>query len=390
MPLTKKLKQGIIFIIVGLVYAIIGDIYEQLKTFLGGQLLKLPFTPSDLIFLIIGIVGVALITLDMLGNPKERQMVRTPTKERAFWLSNLVRLRRKEGVPKAEFWTIIIAVEVILPFAIYTFLNLLFILPLTLEARLFGIITVGAMIFLMTFFALLAVNELYTEWTLRKQLIIQRNTAYQNALETFDRSFEALQEATQPKTKEIRLDDFENCLRNLCNNFSWDTEVSRRITDVVKYIPLMLVDDLLANRYVFFLNIIINSYGRYAIPMIKERFLTDFEKMYNSPKFETNFQVLYILMELHGYSEDCMMRIVDDAAYRWSDNRFQAFGSDLDMAFSRMSKRDPENYRKFFKWLDAKMQDAERNNEGKAQNRLETLRVHASKHTLTTDKGVAL
>jgi hypothetical protein len=132
---------------------------------------------------------------------------------------------------------------------------------------------------------------------------------------------------------------------------------------------------------VFYLKIIINAYGKHATPMIKKKFLADFEKMYSDPKFETDFQSFDVLMQLHEYGEEYMMRIADDAAYRWSDNRFQSLVSNFDIAFSEMGRRSPEIYHKFFKWLDAKMQDAERSNEEKARQRLETLRKSAARFT---------
>lgn len=91
MQFSSKLKQGIVFIIIAVLYAVISDFYEQFKNFLGGQLSKLSLTPADLLFLIIGLVGGALVVVDILGKRRAKMDMRfEKKKEELTCATNLV------------------------------------------------------------------------------------------------------------------------------------------------------------------------------------------------------------------------------------------------------------------------------------------------------------
>lgn len=349
---------------------------------------------SSVVSLIVAILFVVIIFAAIDKYQQSRKEVSLKTEEiakpstaqkRLNWLSKFrIFPIRKEK--RADLWMAFAAMMIIGIMAIviaFSFLSTSIPSNATFVFLIINTTMIGAGILMIALSASFMITELHAMCETRKQHITNRKTAYLNALKTFNRSFEALQEASQPKTKEIRLSDFENCLRDLCNNFPWDNEVGSRIADVVRYIPLMLSDDPYADHYVFYLKMIINGHGKHTIPMIKEKFLTEFEKMYDDPKFETDHQIISILMELHEYSEEYMMRVVDDAASRWSDSRFQALASDVEMGFSEMSRRNQEAYGEFFNRLDGKMQVAERNNEGKAFGRFMTLRKSAVRYTVT-------
>jgi hypothetical protein len=246
----------------------------------------------------------------------------------------------------------------------------------------FGILIIALSVWFMT-------TELYAEWESRKQLIADRKSSYLNTMKSFDNSFQGLRKATQPETREIRLDDFENWLRVICNDFVWDNEVGNRITEVLKYIPDKLSDDSLVDHYVSWLKMIINGHSKHTAPMIKEKFLTELEKIYDSPKLvKTDHDVIYILIRLHEYDGEYLIRLVNDAANRWSDIRFIELASTIEEGFSGLSRRSQEEYRKFYDRLDEKMEVAERNKDEKAFSKLKTLRTIARRYLLTARKGM--
>jgi hypothetical protein len=189
----------------------------------------------------------------------------------------------------------------------------------------------------------------------------------------------------------MRLEEFKEWLVALCNRlFDWDDEVNKLILDVIQYIPLMLSEDQYVEQYLSYLRIIINSYGKYTVPPIKKKFLVDLEKMYGDIKFETDTQVLNLLMELHEFNEDYMMKIVEDAAYQWSDNRFSGLEFTVRDGFAQMNRRNQKAFGEFYEWLDDKMQDAERiekdkNEKVESFSRLTRLRNYARQIVINSE-----
>jgi len=62
-------------------------------------------------------------------------------------------------------------------------------------------------------------------------------------LKSFDESFDALQQATEPNTKAMMLNEFQPKLQRICYHFGWTDKVRSRITRVLDYIPKKLLDD---------------------------------------------------------------------------------------------------------------------------------------------------
>jgi len=278
---------------------------------------------------------------------------------------------RKEK--RIEFWTTVISVEIIGVIAIYVFLSLFFSASLppasTFNLLVMTIISVGAIISMMTLLAWLAINELYAMWESRKQLIANRKTTYLNLLEDFNKSFRGLKQTTQPKTKETMLAEFQYRLRNLCN-LPWDAEVCNRITEVLEYIPEKLSDDPHVNYYLQFLGMIISFYGKYTITKIKEKFLIELENLYNTAKFDN---ILSMLQTLHGHSEEYIMKLVNDAGStdQWNDSRFNS--SMRNIEFWELRSRNQEAYNRILQYLRQKMDDAERNGDEKTHDRFKKL-----------------
>jgi hypothetical protein len=186
----------------------------------------------------------------------------------------------------------------------------------------------------------------------------------------FDTVFDNLQKATQPQTKELWLAELEKKLLDL-NSVSWDDEVAKRIADVVKYVPLMLSDDPHVDHYVYCLKIIIDIYGRHTIPMIKEKFLSDVEKMYSDPKFEMDTRILHILLELDEYNAKNVMEVIDDATDRWSNARFQDLSAHIN--FAELRRRNEEDFCDVLEYLTMKMDEAARNKDEQRVKRLRKL-----------------
>jgi len=238
---------------------------------------------------------------------------------------------------------------------------------------------IGFGIFAIVFSTLFMVTELNAMREYRKKRNIDCYNVNFNTLSSFDNSFKSLKKATQPETRKIRLEDFENWLRVLCD-LNWNNEVSIRITEVLNYVPNNLSGDSLVVHYVSWLKKIVNSYGKQTIPVVKEKFLTELETMYENPEsivnprpIETNRDIIYLLIEFHEYDKEYLMRLVNDATNRWSDPRFQDMTSTIEEGFSGLSKRSSEEYRKFYDRLDEKMEVAEKNNDERAFIRLKTL-----------------
>lgn len=178
----------------------------------------------------------------------------------------------------------------------------------------------------------------------------------------FDESFRALEQATQPKTKATMLEYFQPKLRNLCYDYDWNDEVKDRIIKVLNYIPKSLADDPNVNYYLLYLAMITNRCGKHIISTIKELFLGELKNLYANPKFETNTQLLSLLQELHEFSEQYMMELIDDASSitNWSDQRFQALGGNIELW---ELKKDKEAHKRVGEYLRGKMDDAERKDE---------------------------
>jgi hypothetical protein len=358
---------------------------------------KLDFgSPFWLVSVPLGIIGILLLIYGIyLGKHKptpqgENIIMPAPSQKMVGWFSKLRRNPiRKEK--RLEFWTTMIiliivgAITIIIDFSFRpTSLPQegIFIFLLTRYTLLFfGIMTIALPVWFM-------IIELYVEREFRKQHITDRKTSHLDTIKSFDNSFQSLRKATQPETREIRLDDFENWLRVICIDFFWD-EVGNGITEVLKYMPDKLFDDSLVDHYVSWLKMMINGQSKHTIPMIKEKFLTELEKMYDNPKLgETDRDVIYILMELHENDGEYLIGLVNDAANRWNDLRFIELTSTIEKGFSELSKRSQEEYRKFYYRLDEKMEVAERNKDEQAFSRLKTLRNIAKRHLLTTRKGM--
>lgn len=301
--------------------------------------------------------SLARATTQRIGKiniPSQRQ-------EKSSWLSKFrnTGIAEKRRIPLIA----IIEVELIMTIGIVVLLGFFSsasvppsVFPQFLGITVFGII---AFVFVMTLFAWFAALDTISVREYRKQLISTRKTAYMNTIIAYDDALASLKKASQPQTLEIRLDEFENRLRVLCD-LGWDENVRSRIEAILEYVPDKFSDDSHVDRYVFWLKLIINSHGEETIPLIKEKSLIELEKMYKNPKIvKTDCDVLYILMELHGYDGEYLLEVVDDAAYRWGLVRFDELVSYISIGFAKLKSRSQEEYREFCNKLDEKMQKAE-------------------------------
>jgi hypothetical protein len=190
---------------------------------------------------------------------------------------------------------------------------------------------------------------------------------------SFDASFKALQYATEPKTKEIMMSEFYPKLQDLCDDAVWNDETRIRVIKVLDYIPDKLSEDPNIDYYLNFIKLIIHKDKEQIKNSVKEKFLEELEKVYNDPRYETNKQILNLLQKLHEYSEDYMVRLIDEASsiVKWSDQRFQVQA--LDIQLWELKNRDPNAYDRVLKHLRLKMNDAEINNDEKSYERLKKL-----------------
>jgi len=187
-------------------------------------------------------------------------------------------------------------------------------------------------------------------------------------LDSFDESLKTLEEVSQPKTKATLLAEFQPKLHNLCYNFDWSDKIRDRIVKVLECIPVQLSNDPNIDWYLQYLGMIINRHGKHTISMIKEKFLGELDHLYNDPKYETNSKILSILQELNGHSEDYLMKLVDDAVYRWNDKRFDALVSSIELW--ELKYKDSNAHMRVLRHLRRKMDDAEKNKDEKAYSRL--------------------
>lgn len=188
---------------------------------------------------------------------------------------------------------------------------------------------------------------------------------------SFDESFKALEEVTQPKTKAALLTEFQPKLHNLCYNFEWSNELKDRIAKVLEHIPKKLSNDPNIDWYLQYLGMIINRHGEHTISMIKEKFLDELENSYNDPKYETNSKILSVLQKLHEYSESYLMKLIDDAVYKWSDKRFDVLGNNIE--FWELKNKNSEAYERVLRHLRREMDDAERSKNEKTYSRFKEL-----------------
>jgi hypothetical protein len=187
---------------------------------------------------------------------------------------------------------------------------------------------------------------------------------------SFDRSFKALQEVSEPRAKATMLDHFQPKLRSLCYDYDWK-EVEDRIEEVLEYMPEKLSNDPHALNYLQYLAMIINRYSEHTRDAIREKWLDELEDLYNDPKYETNSNILEVLQELHQYSKECLMKLIDDSATRWGDQRFQNLASHIDL--KELKKRNEAAFTEILGNLRRKMNEADRNKEEKAFERLKFL-----------------
>ena len=184
----------------------------------------------------------------------------------------------------------------------------------------------------------------------------------------FDKHFESLQQATEPNTKAIVLREFQPKLHNLCYDCVWNDGKRVRITKVLKYIPKNLSENPHIDFYLHFLGLTIHRDKEHTIPMVKETFLKELENLYDDAKFETNLNILRILQELHEHSEEFMMKLINDAIFRWSDKRFNTLRDNIECWM--LKDKNKEAYERVLRYLRRKMDVAEKDKDEKSYERL--------------------
>jgi len=309
----------------------------------------------------------------------------SPNSKKASWLSKLRRppIRKEQRV---GFWTTVITLIIFSPILIIITLALT--VPsasqppeVMFNFLIVRIIGIDAGILMLLFASWLAINELYVMWESQKQIITNRETTYLNLIKKFDRTFKAVQEESDPDLKADALGDFQDQLHTLCYNYEWN-KVKDRIEKVLDcIIPEKLFNEPHAKRYIQFLAIIINRFGEHVIDAISKKWLKEIDKFYDDPNYDTTSisNVLYILLQLRGYSKDYVTELIDDATTRWSELRSQMLEGDLGLAFDELKKRDESSHEEIISYLRRKKRDAKQDKDERAYERLDKMFRRANK-----------
>lgn len=368
----RKIKKGIplnreekILAYLGSVLLIVSVVFQIFQFF--------NITPSFLapyslpIVLGFALVGIAIIALFLISRHSKKIQLET-TMRRTPRLRFSVRKEKRMDVLMVAFVLVIFGPTLIM--MILSFPSEPLSPQESLSYQVMKIIAIGMGISF-TMLGIWMVSNLFLNvWGERKQSIADRNNALQKIVEDFDKSFRDLKQATQQKTKKMLLDDFQNKLRDLCYEYPWNEEKSVRITEVLNYIPNKFIDNPNANSYLLFLGFIVHREKDHTTKMIREKFLVELEKSYNNPQFETDPKPIGLLQELHEYSEEYMMKLIDDASSttKWSDQKFQALGKSIELW--ELKKKDIDAHARISQYIISKMEDAEKNNDEVAWKRL--------------------
>ena len=219
---------------------------------------------------------------------------------------------------------------------------------------------------------LLLSNLVYDWWEPRQQIIRSKRNAYLKVTKDFDNAFDAVQQVSNATTKRIMLNDFQSQLANLIQ-YEWN-EVKNRIEKKVLdcLIPEKFSNDPHMKLHIQFLDMIIDRYGQNVVEKVRKKWLKEFERMYNDPNYSTDniSRIFWILQELHGYNENLLERLVDDAT-RWTKLKFTLLSNNI--GFSELKKRDEMAYDRVLRYLRRRMDDSGHNENDEAFKRLESL-----------------
>ncbi len=378
-------------LITGYFFSIGADLWERTKE--GAPTLPNLWNPFWYISVPLFIIGLFLLTYDIYLRKRkstsqvEKVTVLPSSQKGQSWFSKF-RVPPIKKEKRIEVWTFLIVMViggVVLIAMVLSFPPISLPWEANPQFLVFRYVMLGIGVFLIALSVWLMINEVLTMWESRRHASTEHKTAYLNMLHAFDDSFQKLRRASQPKTKKIRLDDFEDKLRAICK-LSWNDEIKSRIMEVLNYIPNKFSDDMDANSYLAWLTVIVLSHiDEHTKSMIREKFLTELEKMMDNkemidsqkPHEEYDFDVLCTLGILHDYSVDYLMELVDDAAYQWSTKKFSTLVPDITTEFYGLKHRDREAYREFYSRLDRKMEKAEKIGNEQAFDRLRTLHDRA-------------
>ena len=235
---------------------------------------------------------------------------------------------------------------------------------------------ISAGILFITLSALFMITELMAMRKNQQMLIIKRNNAYKNQIDTFREALDAVQETSDLDLKTEMLSNFQDKLLNLCQNYKW-MEVKEQIEETLNcLIPENLFNEPKPHgkRYVQILSIIIGNFGEHVTLTINKRWLKDINKFYEDPNYDTTSisNVLSILLQLHGYSKNYLIKIVEDATM-WSKLKWQILANNFEVAFSEIKKRDYTGYKEIVSYLRLKMESSKKQNSEISFERLHTL-----------------
>jgi hypothetical protein len=330
-------------------------------------------------------LAAALIvsTLAVLGwgfRPNIRQLAREnqqntleiPVQKGSRWLSKLKRVPVKKG-RRAEFWETTIVMMIggaVLMGFVYSYSPA----SISQEAILAFLVAkytaLGVGILMLALSVWLTVAELVAVWELRSQPIKDRKAAQLNFFREFDEALEAVQEVHDPDLKVDMLYRFKDKLTALCKTYRWE-QAKDKVGKVIELIPQRL--SIGPQVYVQFLTMLVSCYGQHVAGTIKAKWLTEIESLYDDPNYRTDSisNVLYLLQELHEYSANYIEKLIDDAATQWTELKFQLLAHNID--FSEVKRRDALAHKTILSYLRRKMDDAAKNKEDKAYDRLRIL-----------------
>lgn len=168
---------------------------------------------------------------------------------------------------------------------------------------------------------------------LRRKPRIKRGEELANWLKDFDEMFPDLENAHADLRGDI-LNDFNAILsRLLTKPYLWNVETRKRIAKLIDFIELNLLASNFTDKTRFISWIKwIDLKDEETTHLLQGKFTRPLKQIYDMPEFEMDPIVLTLRQELAEYHKDTMDELLNDAIYKWSDNRFGQMWGAIDLA----------------------------------------------------------
>jgi hypothetical protein len=233
--------------------------------------------------------------------------------------------------------------------------------------------SIGAGISIELLGAFIGLNLLLDVVESRKQQDQKRETTYNTMVKDFDNAFDAIQQVSEPSTKLKMLFDFQIQLNKFCQNYEWN-QVKGRIDKVLEsLIPNKLNDDPFGRRYIQILAVILHRYDENVLSTIKKKWEVELEKLFNDPVYRTDdiATIFVMLQQLHGYGEEFLGKIIDNATTQWTKLKFSLLAHYIE--FAKLKESDEAAYIRVLAYIRRKMEQAAQTNEEEERERLELI-----------------